>query len=102
MKLKLTGLESFTYPKIPQEVVRRDDEVEVDEEVGEALLEMHVTSLNDGIKIPYFTRVGDGEASKSSTPTPDKSGDADEPDAGKKATTAAPAKKTVTRTQRGA
>ncbi len=59
MKLKLTGISSFTSPLIANAVLQRGEEVVVEDGAGEKLLALGGTTLNDNVPFVFFTKVDD-------------------------------------------
>lgn len=59
IKLKLTGLKTFTGRGIGEAIVKRGEVIEVDDELGERLRNKQRTTLGETEEpIPYFTEVG--------------------------------------------
>lgn len=61
MKLKLTGLESFTSPLIGNVILNKGQSVNVEDGIAEKLLEMKGHTLLDNVEYPYFKEVSAGD-----------------------------------------
>lgn len=72
IKLKLTGLKTFTGRGIGDAIVKRGEVIEVNDELGERLRNKQRTTIGDVEEpVPYFTEVGpDAKVDHDMTSTP--------------------------------